>query len=66
VFKNNLNAVFFGSEADNSELFKSFIEVAKVDEKYKFYHVLDRCDAYHGPQGEISIFRLFDKSPVVY
>jgi protein disulfide-isomerase A1 len=60
---NKLNLVFFGDF--HGSFYNSFTDIAKFDEKFKFYHASGDCAREHGAKhNTVSIFRTFDKSPL--
>jgi protein disulfide-isomerase A1 len=59
----SLSAVFFGDF--EGELFSLFMDVAKSNEGYTFFHSAGSCAAEHGAKNpSVSVFRSFDQSPV--
>jgi len=55
--------VYFGDFS--GVLFDAFMNVAKGDETYTFFHVAGDCAAAHNaPSHSVSIFRTFDASPI--
>jgi len=60
-----LNAVYFGDFS--GEVFDNFMNIAKSNEQFAFFHTAGACAATHGAKTNgISIFRSFDSSPVHY
>jgi len=58
-----LNLVFFGDF--QGSLYKTFLDIAKVNEKYNFFHASGDCARENGGKhNSVSIFRSFDKSPL--
>jgi len=46
---------------------KAYLEVAKSNDKYTFYHTTADCAAANGATADgVSVFRTFDDSPVHY
>ena len=65
VDQNDVNVVYFG--ATEGSLYDSFIEVAKTNEKFKFYNACCSCAEAHGAEKpSITIFRKHEDSPVHY
>ena len=65
VAENNVNVVYFG--ANEGALYDSFIEIAKVNEKHKFYNAGGSCAEAHGAEKpSITVFRKHENSPVHY
>ena len=62
---NKLNLVYFGDFSGN--LWDSFWQIARENEKFVVFHAAASCAAAHGAHANgISIFRSFDNSPVHY
>lgn len=60
-----LNAVYFGDFS--GELFDSFINVAKSNEKFAFFQAAGDCAAANGAKSNsVMVTRNFDESPIYY
>jgi protein disulfide-isomerase A1 len=60
-----LNLVYFGDR--EGSLYNQFLSVAKVNEKFQFFHASGECAHDHqAKHNSLAIFRTFDKSPVHY
>jgi protein disulfide-isomerase A1 len=63
VQSKKLAGVYFGDFS--GALFESFMEVAKVNEDFEFFHAAAECAPAHSAQAPgVSVFRTFDNSPV--
>lgn len=54
--QNDLSMVYFGKQ--EGELYDTFIEIAKVNEKFKFYNACCKCAEAHGADApSVNIFK---------